>query len=146
MKCVCGLYVHPKPRREEEKKSCFGCFGGNEDMYNDSNNDNTQSKVEEVEELVEEVEELESKRAELADELVIKVAKGSAVAYIRWVEKMEAVQDISGCGDNQKVKYSADSLTGKALTWWNSEVMTRGHEAAIGMTWEDLKALMSHPA
>ncbi|GJW85250.1 hypothetical protein Tco_0158395 [Tanacetum coccineum] len=29
--------------------------------------------------------------------------KGGAVAYIRWVEKMEAVQDISGCGDNQKV-------------------------------------------
>ncbi|GJU81516.1 hypothetical protein Tco_1283881 [Tanacetum coccineum] len=37
--------------------------------------------------------------------------KGGAVAYIRWVKKMEAVQDISGCGDNQKVKYFAGSLT-----------------------------------
>ncbi|GJX26645.1 putative reverse transcriptase domain-containing protein [Tanacetum coccineum] len=52
-------------------------------------------------------------------------------AYIRWIEKMEAVQDISGYGDNQKVKYSAGSLTGRALTWWNSEVRTRGREAAI---------------
>nr|GEY28370.1 reverse transcriptase domain-containing protein [Tanacetum cinerariifolium] len=32
-------------------------------------------------------------------------SKGGVVAYIRWVEKMEAVQDISGCGDNQKVKH-----------------------------------------
>ncbi|GKF90397.1 hypothetical protein Tco_0274098, partial [Tanacetum coccineum] len=38
--------------------------------------------------------------------------KGGAVAYIHWVKKMEAVQDISGCGDNQKVSYSAGSLTG----------------------------------
>ncbi|GKE54115.1 hypothetical protein Tco_1489271, partial [Tanacetum coccineum] len=26
--------------------------------------------------------------------------KGGAVAYTHWVEKMEAVQDISGCGDH----------------------------------------------
>ncbi|GKA93770.1 putative reverse transcriptase domain-containing protein [Tanacetum coccineum] len=48
--------------------------------------------------------------------------KGGAVAYICWVEKIEAVQDISGCGDNQKVKYSAGSLTGRALTWWKSKL------------------------
>ncbi|GJX67242.1 hypothetical protein Tco_0302969 [Tanacetum coccineum] len=47
--------------------------------------------------------------------------KHDVVAYICWVEKMEAIQDISGCGDNQKVKHSASSLTGKALTWWNFE-------------------------
>ncbi|GKE64316.1 reverse transcriptase domain-containing protein, partial [Tanacetum coccineum] len=68
--------------------------------------------------------------------------KGGAVAYICWVEKMEAVQDISGCGDNQKVKYSDGSLTGRALTWWNSEVRTRGRKATVGMAWEDFKALM----
>ncbi|GJT21862.1 hypothetical protein Tco_0891799 [Tanacetum coccineum] len=48
--------------------------------------------------------------------------KGGLVAYTHWVEKMEAVQDISGCGDNQKVNYTAGSLIGKALTWWNSKV------------------------
>nr|GEZ02366.1 putative reverse transcriptase domain-containing protein [Tanacetum cinerariifolium] len=50
--------------------------------------------------LVEEVEELENQRAELVDELVIKMVK---------------------------------ELT---------EVQTRGREAAVGMTWEDFKALM----
>ncbi|GJT83720.1 putative reverse transcriptase domain-containing protein [Tanacetum coccineum] len=68
--------------------------------------------------------------------------KGSTVAYIRWVEKIEAVQDISGCGDNQKVKYSAGSLTSRALTWWNFKVSTRGRKAVVGMNWEYFKALM----
>ncbi|GJS26387.1 putative reverse transcriptase domain-containing protein [Tanacetum coccineum] len=68
--------------------------------------------------------------------------KGGAVAYICWVEKMEAMHDISGCGDNQKVKYSTSLLTGRELTWRNSEVKTRGRTAVVGMTWENLKALM----
>ncbi|GKE09633.1 putative reverse transcriptase domain-containing protein [Tanacetum coccineum] len=68
--------------------------------------------------------------------------KGGVIAYICWVEKMEAVQDISGYRDNQKVKYSSGSLTGRALTWWSSEVRTKGREAAVGMTWEYFKALM----
>ncbi|GJS98190.1 reverse transcriptase domain-containing protein [Tanacetum coccineum] len=57
--------------------------------------------------------------------------KGGVVAYIRWVEKMEAVQDISGCGDHQKVKYTAGSLIEKAPTWWNSEVQTRATKPRI---------------
>nr|GEV02553.1 reverse transcriptase domain-containing protein [Tanacetum cinerariifolium] len=32
--------------------------------------------------------------------------------------------------DSQRVKYSAGSFVGKALTWWNSEIHTRGREAA----------------
>ncbi|GJR55632.1 hypothetical protein Tco_1406153 [Tanacetum coccineum] len=43
--------------------------------------------------------------------------KGGAIAYTRWIEKMESVHDMSGCGDNQKVKYTAGSFIGKALTW-----------------------------
>ncbi|GKB47663.1 reverse transcriptase domain-containing protein, partial [Tanacetum coccineum] len=50
--------------------------------------------------------------------------KGDAIAYTHWTEKMESVQDMSGCGDNQKVQ-------------------TRGWEAVVGITWEDFKALMS---
>ncbi|GJY38539.1 reverse transcriptase domain-containing protein [Tanacetum coccineum] len=67
---------------------------------------------------------------------------GNIQEVIGMVEKMKAVQDISGCGDNQKVKYSAGSLIGRALTWWNSEVRTRGREDVVGMTWENFKALM----
>ncbi|GKE08285.1 hypothetical protein Tco_1411836 [Tanacetum coccineum] len=46
--------------------------------------------------------------------------KGGAVVYTRWIEKMESVQDMSGCGDNQKVKYITGSFVGKALTRRNS--------------------------
>ena len=42
---------------------------------------------------------------------------GGAIAYTRWVEKMESVIDISECADNKKVKFAACSLVGKALTW-----------------------------
>ncbi|GJS91841.1 reverse transcriptase domain-containing protein [Tanacetum coccineum] len=68
--------------------------------------------------------------------------KGGAIVYTHWIEKMESVQDMSGSGDNQKVKYIAGSFIGKALTWWNIQVQTRGRDAAIGMTWEDFKTLM----
>ncbi|PWA80750.1 reverse transcriptase domain-containing protein [Artemisia annua] len=67
---------------------------------------------------------------------------GGAIAYTRWVEKMESVIDISECADHQKIKYAACSLTGKALTWWNTQIQARGREAAIGMSWDDFKALL----
>nr|GEV54279.1 hypothetical protein [Tanacetum cinerariifolium] len=47
------------------------------------------------------------------------------------IEKTESVQDMSGCRDNQKVKYTAGSFVGKALTWWNSQIHTRGREAVL---------------
>ncbi|GKD41305.1 reverse transcriptase domain-containing protein [Tanacetum coccineum] len=43
--------------------------------------------------------------------------KGGAIVYTRWIEKMESVQDMNGCRDSQKVKYTA------------------------GMSWEDFKTL-----
>ncbi|GKC80776.1 reverse transcriptase domain-containing protein [Tanacetum coccineum] len=65
--------------------------------------------------------------------------KGGAIVYTRWIEKMESVQDMSGCEENQKVKYTASSFVGKALTWWNSLIYTRSREAVVGMSWEDFK-------
>nr|GEW30600.1 hypothetical protein [Tanacetum cinerariifolium] len=44
--------------------------------------------------------------------------KGGAIVYTRWIEKMESVQDMSGCRDSQNVK-----------------------EAAISMPYEDFKTL-----
>ncbi|GJU43619.1 reverse transcriptase domain-containing protein [Tanacetum coccineum] len=67
--------------------------------------------------------------------------KGGDIVYTRWIEKMESVQYMSGCGDNQKVKYTARTFVGKALTWWNSQIHTRSREAAVGMLWEDFKTL-----
>ncbi|GJV62908.1 putative reverse transcriptase domain-containing protein [Tanacetum coccineum] len=48
------------------------------------------------------------------------------------IEKMESVQDMSGCKDNQKMKYTVGLFVGKALTWWNSPIHTRSREAAVG--------------
>ncbi|GJY70894.1 reverse transcriptase domain-containing protein [Tanacetum coccineum] len=94
---------------------------------------------------------MENQQAELMDEQVIKMVKevtkdydgkGGVIVYTRWTKKMKSVHDMSGCGDNQKVKYTAGSFIGKEVTWWNTQVQTRGREAAIGMTWEDFKTLM----
>ncbi|GJV79338.1 hypothetical protein Tco_1515208, partial [Tanacetum coccineum] len=65
--------------------------------------------------------------------------KGGVVVYTHWIENMESVQDMSGCGDNQKVKYTAGSFAGKALTWWNSQIRTLGREVAVGMSWDNFK-------
>ncbi|GJT24754.1 putative reverse transcriptase domain-containing protein [Tanacetum coccineum] len=67
--------------------------------------------------------------------------KGGVVVYTRWIEKMESVQDLSGCEDNQKVNYTAGSFVGKALTWWNYQIHTLGREVAVGMSWDNFKAL-----
>nr|GEX84146.1 hypothetical protein [Tanacetum cinerariifolium] len=37
--------------------------------------------------------------------------KGSAIVYPRWIETMELVQDMSGCGDSQKVKVGHAAYT-----------------------------------
>ncbi|GJQ96189.1 putative reverse transcriptase domain-containing protein [Tanacetum coccineum] len=36
--------------------------------------------------------------------------KGGAVVLTRWIEKMESVHDMSGCSNDQKVKYTAGSF------------------------------------
>ncbi|GKD93541.1 putative reverse transcriptase domain-containing protein [Tanacetum coccineum] len=68
--------------------------------------------------------------------------KGGAIALTRWIEKIENVIDNSGCAENQRVKYAASLFMNKALTRWNTQVQARGHEAAIGMSWTDFKALL----
>ncbi|GJV67721.1 reverse transcriptase domain-containing protein [Tanacetum coccineum] len=68
--------------------------------------------------------------------------KGGEIALTRCIEKMKNVLDNSGCSENQKVKYVASSFINKALTWWNTQIQARGREAAIGMTWNDFKALL----
>ncbi|GJW88127.1 putative reverse transcriptase domain-containing protein [Tanacetum coccineum] len=68
--------------------------------------------------------------------------KGGAITLTRWIEKMENVIDNSGYAENQKVKYAASSLMNKALTWWNTQLQARGREVAMGMSWNDFKALL----
>ncbi|GKC44910.1 reverse transcriptase domain-containing protein [Tanacetum coccineum] len=58
------------------------------------------------------------------------------------IEKIEYVHDMSGCSVNQKVKYTAGSFVGKALTWWNSQIRTLSREVAVSMSWNDFKFMM----
>ncbi|GJZ28275.1 putative reverse transcriptase domain-containing protein [Tanacetum coccineum] len=64
--------------------------------------------------------------------------KGGAVVLTRWIEKMESIHDMSGCSIDQKVKYTAGSFVGKALTHemqkleyelWNHTMVGAGHAA-----------------
>ncbi|GKA51635.1 hypothetical protein Tco_0744831, partial [Tanacetum coccineum] len=68
--------------------------------------------------------------------------KGGVVVLTRWIEKMKSVHDMSGCSIEQKVKYTAGSFVGKALTWWNSQIHTLSQGAAVSMSWNDFKFMM----
>nr|GEV24063.1 putative reverse transcriptase domain-containing protein [Tanacetum cinerariifolium] len=56
------------------------------------------------------------------------------------VEDLE--KDMSGCSIDQKVKYTAGSFVGKALTWWNSQIYTLSQEVAVSMSWNNSKFMM----
>ncbi|GJW14547.1 reverse transcriptase domain-containing protein [Tanacetum coccineum] len=68
--------------------------------------------------------------------------KGGVVFLTHWIEKMESIHDMSGCSNDQKVKYTASSFVGKALTWWNSQIRTLSREVAVSMSWNDFKFMM----
>ncbi|GJX45187.1 hypothetical protein Tco_0261863 [Tanacetum coccineum] len=53
--------------------------------------------------------------------------KGGAVVLNRWIEKMESVQDMSGCSVDQKVKYTAGSFMVEA---GHATYIDRFHELA----------------
>ncbi|GJR22655.1 hypothetical protein Tco_0971182 [Tanacetum coccineum] len=51
-------------------------------------------------------------------------------------------RDMSGCSIDKKVKYTAGSFVGKALTWWNSQIRTLSREVVVIMSWNDFKFIM----
>ncbi|GKB75989.1 hypothetical protein Tco_0942884 [Tanacetum coccineum] len=108
-----------------------GNEGNNRNQSGNAVNDNIQGDVRNV--IVNNGQRVCSYKNFLACNLKEYDRKGGAIVYTHWIEKMESVQDMSGCGDNQKVKYIAGSFVGKALTWWNSQIYTRSRETAVGM-------------
>ncbi|GJU08446.1 hypothetical protein Tco_1124876 [Tanacetum coccineum] len=68
--------------------------------------------------------------------------KGGAVVLTQWIEKMESIFENSSCTMNQRVRYAASCYVNKALTWWNIQVQARGRKAAIGISWNDFRALL----
>ncbi|GJS03131.1 retrotransposon protein, putative, ty3-gypsy subclass [Tanacetum coccineum] len=78
--------------------------------------------------------------------------KGGVIVYTRLIEKMESIQDMSGCRDSQKVKYIAGSFVGKALTnemkkletkLWNHAMVGVGH-ATYTDRFHELARLVPH--
>ncbi|GKD22427.1 putative reverse transcriptase domain-containing protein [Tanacetum coccineum] len=68
--------------------------------------------------------------------------RGGDVVLTRWIEKMESVQDMSGCSIDQNVKYTAGSFVCKGLTWWNSQICMLSREVVVSMSWNDFKFVM----
>ncbi|GKD13452.1 hypothetical protein Tco_1197859, partial [Tanacetum coccineum] len=68
--------------------------------------------------------------------------KGGAVVLTRWIKKIESVDDMSGCSNDLKVKYTAGLFVGKALTWWNSQIYTLSWEVIVSISWNDFKFMM----
>nr|GEX14411.1 putative reverse transcriptase domain-containing protein [Tanacetum cinerariifolium] len=44
--------------------------------------------------------------------------------------------------EESQVEFASSMLQGRALTWWNTLVQTRGRAAAIAQSWEDFKKLL----
>ncbi|KAI3801952.1 hypothetical protein L1987_30071 [Smallanthus sonchifolius] len=65
-----------------------------------------------------------------------------SVATLEWVERMNAVINISDNRPDQAVKYVAHSFTNEALSWWRNIQRTKSPNAINKMTWEDLKKLI----
>nr|GEW01077.1 putative reverse transcriptase domain-containing protein [Tanacetum cinerariifolium] len=65
-----------------------------------------------------------------------------AVGLLTWFESTEFVLHITKCPAESQVEFAASMIQGRALTWWNTLVQTRGWAAAIAQPWKDLKKLL----
>nr|GEZ75872.1 hypothetical protein [Tanacetum cinerariifolium] len=66
------------------------------------------------------------------------------VGLVRWFENMENTFEISECAEVRKVKFTTATLHGRALTWWNSQVVTLGREVAYARSWAEVKQMMTN--
>ncbi|GKE66470.1 putative reverse transcriptase domain-containing protein, partial [Tanacetum coccineum] len=66
-----------------------------------------------------------------------------AVELRRWFEKTKSVFEISECAEHKKVKFTAATLEGPALTWWKTKVATMGLETVNQIPWTEMKQLMT---
>nr|GEY17642.1 putative reverse transcriptase domain-containing protein [Tanacetum cinerariifolium] len=57
-------------------------------------------------------------------------------------ESIEDVLYITKCPVESQVEFVSSMLQGRALTWWNTLVQTRGRAAAIALSWEGFKKLL----
>ncbi|GKA80661.1 reverse transcriptase domain-containing protein [Tanacetum coccineum] len=65
-----------------------------------------------------------------------------AVGLIRWFERTKSVFLRSNCTKDCKVKFGTGTLTGEALSWWNSFAQPIEIEEAYKITWFEFKTLL----
>ncbi|GJY97315.1 putative reverse transcriptase domain-containing protein [Tanacetum coccineum] len=65
-----------------------------------------------------------------------------AVGLLTWFESIESVLHITKFPVESQVEFASSMLEGRALTWWNTLVQTRGRAVAIAQPWEDFKKLL----
>nr|GFC51831.1 reverse transcriptase domain-containing protein [Tanacetum cinerariifolium] len=66
------------------------------------------------------------------------------VGLIHWFERTESVFSRSNCAEENKVAFATDTLTNDALSWWNAYAQPTGIEQADGITWTELKRLLTN--
>ncbi|GJY10645.1 hypothetical protein Tco_0378830 [Tanacetum coccineum] len=80
--------------------------------------------------------------------------KGGAIVYTHWIQKIESVQDMSGCRDSQKVKYTVGSFVERNFfpsnemqkletKLWNHAMVGADH-AAYSDRFHELARLVPH--
>ncbi|GJX43408.1 putative reverse transcriptase domain-containing protein [Tanacetum coccineum] len=68
--------------------------------------------------------------------------KRGVVVLTRWIEKMESVQDMSGCSIDQRVEYTAGSFMGRTELW--NHAMVGADHAAYTDRFHELARLVPH--
>ncbi|GJS93689.1 hypothetical protein Tco_0800657 [Tanacetum coccineum] len=63
-----------------------------------------------------------------------------AVGLLTWFENIEFVLHVTKFPAESQVEFAASMLQGRALTWWNTLVQTRGRASAIAQPWKDFKS------
>nr|GEY52086.1 putative reverse transcriptase domain-containing protein [Tanacetum cinerariifolium] len=74
---------------------------------------------------------------------VLAVRGEGVVGLRRWIKKIEQVFEISKCAEGDKVMFTASTVEGRALIWWNENVHTLGLANANSIHWNEFKAMMT---
>ncbi|XP_021971238.1 uncharacterized protein LOC110866396 [Helianthus annuus] len=59
-----------------------------------------------------------------------------------WLDEMDTVVDISGCAEQNIVKFVSQSFKGDALAWWRSLIQATGKIPLYSLSWDQFVALI----
>ena len=68
--------------------------------------------------------------------------ENGAIDCMTWLDEMDAVVDISGCAEQDVVKFVSQSFKGEALAWWRSLLQATGKVLLYNLSWGQFVALV----